>query len=263
MHDEWRWSIEVARASGRRSRSTNTDGCSVSPRPTRGWSATGAMPSARSSSAGPMPERSRIAGLWIAPAQRMHLAAVEPLLAGRRPRHDAGRAAAVDDDAVDQHAADDRQVRPRARRLEVAVGGRHATVRPGVDRVGRDAGRVGRVVVVGPRLAECGGRLGQRVVDGAPRPRAAGAGRESARRGRGTAGRRSRGRPRAGSARRSTSAHAQPAQPSAAQRSKSSGSARIASCELIADDPPSAAAAPVRAAAPGPCVRRASGPVQW
>ena len=168
MHEECRWSIDAARASGRSSRSTNTDGCSVRPRPT------GARSSDRRDA-----ERLELVGGPDAGAQQDRgavdgagaeddLAAGDPLLAGGRPHHDVRGAAALDHDAVDERAADDRQVRAAPRGLEIAVGGRHAAVRPGVDGIRRDAGRSGCVVVVGPRLAQIGRGLREGTVDGAP-----------------------------------------------------------------------------------------------
>ena len=64
--------------------------------------------------------------------------------------------------------ADDREVLPAARRLEIAVVGRDADTRPAVDRIGRGAGSLRRVVVLAPAVAERDRGILQRAVDPAP-----------------------------------------------------------------------------------------------
>ncbi len=69
---------------------------------------------------------------------------------------------------LDQRAADDRQVGAAAGRLQVAVVGGHAPPVDAVDRVGRRAGPVGRVVVLAPAVAQAQRGLAQRAVHAAP-----------------------------------------------------------------------------------------------
>ena len=99
-------------------------------------------------------------------APRPHVAA----LAADRDANAVGMSAiALERQAVDDRVADDGEVGPPARRLEVAVVGRDAQARAAVDRVGRDAGAFGRVVVGAPAVAEAEACLHHRAVDMAPR----------------------------------------------------------------------------------------------
>ena len=82
------------------------------------------MPRAVSAAAGPMPERIRMAGEWMAPAQsRTWRRRFGPGAAGEADL-DAGGAAVGQQHAVDQGVAADFQVRAAAGRLQVGfVGG--------------------------------------------------------------------------------------------------------------------------------------------
>src|SRR5918994_6153635 len=78
------------------------------------------------------------------------------------------RAIAFEAERVDHGIADDRQVGAVARRLEVSVVDRDAQALGVVDRVGRHAGSLRRVVVVAPAVAQRHRRFHQGAVDVAP-----------------------------------------------------------------------------------------------
>src|SRR5260370_18394551 len=78
------------------------------------------------------------------------------------------RIRSVEIDAIDQRVTDNREIGAVARRLQVCVVGGDAYAAAAVDRIRRHAGARGRVMVVGPSIAqrECGVR--QRLVNRAP-----------------------------------------------------------------------------------------------
>ena len=78
------------------------------------------------------------------------------------------RAIAFEGQRVDHRVADDREVGAVARRFEVSVVDRDAQALAAVDRVGRHAGPLRRVVVVAPAVAQRHRRLHQGAVDMAP-----------------------------------------------------------------------------------------------
>src|SRR5918995_2648261 len=77
-------------------------------------------------------------------------------------------AIAFEGERVDHGIADDRQVGAVARRFEVTVIDRNAQALSAVDRVGRHAGSLRRVVVVAPAVAQRHRRFHQSAVDVAP-----------------------------------------------------------------------------------------------
>jgi hypothetical protein len=73
-----------------------------------------------------MPDRIRMQGEWIAPAQSTTSRRRDLLPRLPESNAHAARAAALEQHAIDQRAAADGQVRPPARRFQVAVIGRDA-----------------------------------------------------------------------------------------------------------------------------------------
>ena len=194
----WRVWMSVGLSSGRSLSSMRTNGWSKTKSPT-GRSLTTGMPMARRCAAGPMPERIRIGGEWKAPAARhdqrgAQIRSSHPPVRARTPTALRPSSRTLSTWAV----AADLQIRPAARRLEIAVVGRDAHAVTAVDGVAADPVGFGRVEVVRPGIAEAEGRVA--AGPGRPGPSApAGRGRSgSARHGRDRAGRHRRGRPRAG-----------------------------------------------------------------
>src|SRR5712692_9240244 len=78
------------------------------------------------------------------------------------------RIRAVKVDAINQRVTDYLEIGAVARRLQVGVVGRDAYAVAAVDRIRRHAGARGRVMVVGPSVAERDCGVGQRLVNRAP-----------------------------------------------------------------------------------------------
>src|ERR1700688_4423358 len=96
------------------------------------------------------------------------LAALDARPSVARAHSHSDGAVAGDLDAVDQSVADDAQVRAPARRFQVAVVGRDASVVAAVHRVGRYS-RAGRsVVVLAPSVAEIEAHIAQRAIGPTP-----------------------------------------------------------------------------------------------
>ena len=119
-----------------------------------------------------MPERCRIAGEWMAPARQDAPRASRAACSSRRRSAPARRSHAR---GCPRTAARSTRALPTivqvgaaARRLEIAVVGRDAHAGAAVDRVGRDAGALGRVVVVAPAVAEARAASHQGAIDSAP-----------------------------------------------------------------------------------------------
>src|ERR1700722_13383740 len=96
------------------------------------------------------------------------LAALDARPSVARAYANSDRAVAGELDAVDQRVADDAQVRAPARRFQVAVVGRGASVVAPVHRVGRHSGAGGSVVVLAPSVAEVEAHVAQRAIGPAP-----------------------------------------------------------------------------------------------
>ena len=125
---------------------------------------------------GPMPERRRIAGEWIAPAQSTTPRARTSMHVPADAGPNAGGAAPLRRAPCPQvAAAEDPQVCALACRLQVRVVGRDPGTVARVEAERRHAGRGGSVVVLAPAVSEPEGRLGERVVGRPPRRRGAAA----------------------------------------------------------------------------------------
>src|SRR5471032_2457094 len=102
--------------------------------------------------------------------QDLAAGAYRALLAADRDLHAVGMGAvALELQGVDDRIADDGEVGPAARGLEIAVVGRDAQAIAAVDRVGRGAGAFGRVVVLAPAVAQADRGLHHRAVGRTPR----------------------------------------------------------------------------------------------
>src|SRR5947207_7455853 len=100
----------LSRASGFMKDDTDTDGWSISRCPTPARLARISMPRSRNAPAGPMPARSRCAGEWMAPEDRITSLPEFGLLALDQ-RHHADAAGALEQQLGDLRLGRDRQVR--------------------------------------------------------------------------------------------------------------------------------------------------------
>jgi hypothetical protein len=86
----------------------------------------------------------------------------------RGPDADARRASSVEDDPVHEGVATDGEVGTTARGLEIAVIRRHTPAGTAVHGVRGDSGAVGRIMVLGPRIAQVQRRRPEGAVERAP-----------------------------------------------------------------------------------------------
>jgi len=75
-------------------------------------------------------------------------------LSAHGPDADARRASSVEDDSVHEGVAKDGEVGATAGGLEIAIIRRHAPASPTVHSIRGDSGAVGRVMVLGPGIAQ-------------------------------------------------------------------------------------------------------------